>query len=96
LATKGRLPKAAYFDGEARFEVQIGCYPCWQDRPSLVDFLQHDGKLLSARATKGFLSRTERAKLRFPSGFQDLLRTHLYNMERSNGDYRWELAEAAE
>lgn len=96
LAIKGRLPKAARFDGETRFEVQIGSYPCWQDRPSLVDFLQHDGKLLSARATRGFLSRTERAKLRFASGFQDLLRTHLYNMEHSSGDYRWELAEAAE
>jgi DNA (cytosine-5)-methyltransferase 1 len=96
LAIKGRLPKAARFDGNARFEVPIGSYPCWLDRPSLIDFLNHEGKLLSARATRGFLSRTERAKLRFADGFQDLLRTHLFNMERGFVDYRWELAEAAE
>ena len=96
LAVNGRLPKAARFNGDARFEVPIGSYPCWQARPSLVDFLKNDGKLLSARATRGFLSRTERAKLRFANGFQDLLRTHLFNMERGVTDYRWELAEAAE
>ncbi len=96
ISDDGRMPKAARFDGTNRYEVQIGSYPCWQDRPALADFLKHEGKLLSARATKGFLSRTERAKLRFADGFQDLLRTHLFNMERGVTDYRWDLAEAAE
>lgn len=96
LANAGRMPKAARFDGATRFDVSIGSYPSWESRPSLAEFLRYEGKLLSARATRGFLSRTERAKLRFPDGFQDLLRTHLSKMESSSSDYRWDLAEAAE
>jgi DNA (cytosine-5)-methyltransferase 1 len=96
MSEEGRMPRAARFDGTARFEVAIGSYPHWQHRLPLAEFLQYEGKVLSARATRGFLSRTERAKLRFADGFQDLLRTHLENVERCGGDYRWVLTEAAE
>jgi DNA (cytosine-5)-methyltransferase 1 len=36
---------------------------------------------LSARATRGFLLRTERSSLRFPPGFLDALRRHVVCME---------------
>lgn len=77
----GRWPKAARFDGDRRRAVAINAYPAWEARPALTDFLRYEGKPLSARATRGFLSRTERAALRFPDGFQDRLRGHLVRME---------------
>ncbi len=81
LPSSGRWPKAARFDGDRRVEVAINGYPAWDHRPSLTGFLHHAGKPLSARATRGFLSRTERASLRFADGFQDRLRAHLGRME---------------
>jgi DNA (cytosine-5)-methyltransferase 1 len=81
LPADGRWPKAAHFDGEHRRGVRIGTFPIWRERPPLVEFLRHPGKPLSARATRGFLSRTERSTLRFVPGFQDCLRNHLARME---------------
>lgn len=76
-----KWPKAARYDGKNRYSVAISSYPKWESRPTLVEFLRHPGKPLSARATRGFLSRTERARLRFADGFQDRLRDHLNRME---------------
>lgn len=81
LPDEGRWPKAARFDGERRRGVRIGTFPIWCERPALVEFLRHPGKPLSAQATRGFLSRTERSTLRFVPGFQDRLRGHLARME---------------
>ena len=44
---------------------------------SLEAFLRYPPTLLSAKATAGFLKRTEIAKLRFPPGFINALRKHL-------------------
>jgi DNA (cytosine-5)-methyltransferase 1 len=85
LPPNGRWPKAGRFDGKRRFAVSINVYPRWVERPELAQFLRYPGKLLSARATRGFLTRTERASLRFADGFQDRLRTHLAAMERGEG-----------
>ena len=82
LPGNGRWPKAARFDGRRRRTVAINAYPDWKPRPPLASFLMHEGKPLSARATRGFLSRTERATLRFADGFQDRLRDHLHHMEQ--------------
>jgi DNA (cytosine-5)-methyltransferase 1 len=81
LPGESRWPKAARFDGERRLSVSINEFPEMVERSSLVDFLEHSGKPLSARATRGFLARTERGSLRFVEGFQDRLRTHLARME---------------
>jgi DNA (cytosine-5)-methyltransferase 1 len=43
---------------------------------SLTDFLRHAPKMLSVKATRGFLERTGRSGLRFPEGFIDALRAH--------------------
>ena len=81
LSANASWPRAARFDGKERYAVAINDFPIWNERPPLVDFLEHPGKPLSIRATRGFLSRTERAKLRFPEGFQRRLRDHLSVME---------------
>lgn len=86
LARSGRWPKAARFDGRERRAVDIGMFPVWRDRPPLADFLQFAGKPLSARATRGFLSRTDRSGLRFVPGFLDRLRRHLHRMEHGVAD----------
>ncbi len=78
---EGAWPKAARFDGRHRYAVHINAYPAWKARPPLTQFLRYDGNPLSIRATRGFISRTEIAKLRFADGFQDRLRDHLARME---------------
>ncbi|MCG6121325.1 MAG: DNA (cytosine-5-)-methyltransferase [Microvirga sp.] len=85
LAGDGKWPKAARFDGSKRCGVEINAFPVWRDRPPLADFLAYPGKPLSARATRGFLSRAERSTLRFAPGFLDALRIHLGVMEYGEG-----------
>jgi DNA (cytosine-5)-methyltransferase 1 len=80
-ALEERWPRAARFDGERRWAVEIGSFPVWKDRLPLCDFLLFRGKPLSARATSGFLSRTERSKLRFVPGFRERVRAHLSRMQ---------------
>lgn len=80
-----RWPKAARSDGNMRFKVSINAFPAFALRPALVEFLNYSGKDLSIRATKGFLSRTERSSLNFPSGFQDRLKRHLMKMHAMSG-----------
>lgn len=96
LPENGRWPKAARYNGSGRYAVRINSYPKWEARPPLAQFLHHDGKLLSARATRGFLSRTARAKLRFADGFQDRLRDHLVRMEAFDPAANAKFAIAAE
>jgi DNA (cytosine-5)-methyltransferase 1 len=79
----GKAPRAARFDGSKRFAVDISADPLGLVAPSLVDFLGQDFEMLSERATAGFYSRTQRAKLRFAPGFLDAVAAHL---ERMRGD----------
>ncbi len=95
LKTTGSWPKAARYDGRNRQRVEINQYPSWVPRKHLADFLEYPGKPLSARATKGFLGRTERACLRFPEGFQDRLRSHLARLESDQVDRSIERVQAA-
>ena len=95
LSILRRWPRAARFDGDKRHAVDINEYPLWAARAPLEKFLHHTGKPLSVRATKGFLSRTERAKLRFAPGFQDRIREHLFAMEARELSYTSNLTVAA-
>jgi DNA (cytosine-5)-methyltransferase 1 len=70
-------PRAARLDGTVRREVRISGFPAWRRREPLHEFLQYEPRLLSARATAGFLSRIERSSLRFAPGFKDRVRAHL-------------------
>ena len=85
LPEGARWPKAARFDGKQRWSVEIGMFPEWTPRPSIVKFLQYPGKPLSAKATRGFLFRMRMSKLRFVPGFEDLVRAHLERMEVGGG-----------
>jgi DNA (cytosine-5)-methyltransferase 1 len=85
LDDSARWPRAARFDGNRRFAVEIGMYPVWQDRDGLNEFLRHAGKPLSVRATQGFLNRTDRSTLRFVPGFLERVRGHLSDMMTSVG-----------
>jgi DNA (cytosine-5)-methyltransferase 1 len=71
------LPRAARFDGRRRHAVEIGPDPIGVRPPHLHAFLEHEGALLSERATAGFLGRTALAKLRFPPGFIAAVQAHL-------------------
>ena len=74
-------PRAARGDGAMRREVRISAYPTWARRRPLHEFLRHEPRLLSARATAGFLSRIERSSLRFAPGFKDRVRGHLKHIQ---------------
>jgi DNA (cytosine-5)-methyltransferase 1 len=78
---RASFPRAARFDGEKRYIVDIGMYPCWRKRPRLHQFLKYEGSLLSARATAGFLARAESSSLRFVPGFLQSVRSHLERMQ---------------
>lgn len=75
-------PKAARSEA-GRQAIEIGAFPVWTPRPDLASFLWYPGKALSARATRGFLGRTERSTLRFVPGFRERLKLHLSRMEQS-------------
>ncbi len=96
LASGARWPKAARFDGKKHYSVDLNAYPAWAPRPPLAEFLRYQGKLLSARATRGFLSRTERGTLRFPEGFRERLRVHLGRIETAETQAALTYAVAAE
>lgn len=78
----GRWPTAAWGEGEDAHVVDRSMWPVQRSRPHLAEFLEHSVHPLSARATGGFLSRTERSSLRFPEGFLDAVRAHLDGLER--------------
>jgi DNA (cytosine-5)-methyltransferase 1 len=80
----GALPRAARYDGKARYSVSIGADPIGVRPAHLADFLDHPGTLLSQRATAGFLSRAYAARLRFVPGFIAAVERHLARMEGSD------------
>ena len=72
-----RWPNAAWNVGQGAMRIQASEWPvCYRQR-SIEDFMQYQPSMLSAKATSGFLRRTERAKLRFPAGFLEAVRRHL-------------------
>jgi DNA (cytosine-5)-methyltransferase 1 len=78
-----RWPRAARGDRAHRAEVRVGDYPDYDARESLHLFLRHSGDPLSARATRGFLQRTETSTLRFRPGFRERVRRHLEAIDRA-------------
>lgn len=79
-----RWPKAAWGgDGNSVHRAVVSTWPRREPLPALADFLHYDTTPLSARATAGFLKRTERSKLRFPDGFLGDLREHLDRVQQA-------------
>ncbi len=81
LATDGAWPDAAWNVGEGRFTAPVSAWPKHSQRQHLHEFLHWPTKLLSARATAGFLGRAKKGSLHFPPGFVEALQIHLRRME---------------
>ncbi len=77
-------PNAAWNVGGGRFRVQASEWPLRRPYLSLAEFLQHEPKPLSAKATSGFLARTQRSNLRFPDGFLPAVRAHLKRVQQGS------------
>jgi DNA (cytosine-5)-methyltransferase 1 len=73
-------PVAAWNVGNGRHRAQLSTWPLHIASEPLETFLHHETQDLSVKATSGFLSRAEVAKLRFPAGFLDAVRAHLARM----------------
>lgn len=80
LADGARWPKAAWGRAGERFAVDRSMWPVAVPRPHLHEFLQYEPKLLSARATAGFLSRARRSTLRIPEDLICEAEAHLATM----------------
>ncbi|MDV7990476.1 DNA (cytosine-5-)-methyltransferase [Rhodococcus sp. IEGM 1374] len=72
-------PTAAWGRDRTTFKVSVSTMPVHEPYEDLIDFLD-DAKLLSARATAGFLKRARTGNLRFAPGFLDDLDAHLERM----------------
>ncbi len=72
----------AGFGGPAQraLGVEVSMWPERRPRPSLVDFLLHEPKFLSLKATEGFVSRLKSGGLRYPPEFMCALLRHADRM----------------
>lgn len=69
-------PSAAYGEEGKWKKASCSEAPIESESPRLTEFLEHPTRPLSLRATEGFLRRTAKSSLRFPSGFLDAVRAH--------------------
>jgi DNA (cytosine-5)-methyltransferase 1 len=76
-----RWPSSAYNVNGTTYAANVGIYPVRRLTPSICDFLNFESPPLSAKATRGLVSRLRKAPLRLPSGFLQALETHLARME---------------
>lgn len=67
---------AAWNVGDGRVSVHASEWPVRKRYVPLQEFLRYTSRPLSAKATRGFLKRTERSGLRFPDGFISSLHKH--------------------
>jgi DNA (cytosine-5)-methyltransferase 1 len=69
--------------GDGRVAVDASEWPVRRRYQSLSAFLKHPPRPLSFKATRGFLERTGRSGLIFPTGFLSALRAHETRMAKS-------------
>jgi DNA (cytosine-5)-methyltransferase 1 len=81
LAGHESWPEAAYNLGRGRHKVSLSTWPEAHGGQPLSKFLRHPVKLLSFRATSGFLSRVRASRLRFVPGFVSAIERHLLRVE---------------
>jgi DNA (cytosine-5)-methyltransferase 1 len=81
LPTCGAWPKAAWGSKtEGRFAANVSTWPVRRPAVPLVQFLEHDLKPLSRRATEGFMRRLRVSCLNYPYDFWLSLSRHLQSM----------------
>jgi len=69
-------PNAAWNIGDGRTAVEASEWPVRRRYAPLLEFLRHEPRPLSVKASRGFLERTTRSGLRFPPGFLEAVRAH--------------------
>ncbi|MFC9893050.1 DNA cytosine methyltransferase [Nocardia sp. NPDC127579] len=79
LAEDEAWPTAAWGRAGVAQRMPVSTWPVHHPYEDLKNFLT-DSRLLSARATAGFLRRTSMGNLRFPPGFLDDVHSHLERM----------------
>lgn len=79
LAPGAPWPVAAWGHNGVTQRAVVSTWPVHEPYEDLKNFLT-DSRLLSARATAGFLRRTGMGRLRFPPGFLDDVESHLDRM----------------
>ena len=77
MADNARWTKAGWNVGQGKYCIDASAFPIKPRKIDLESWLKYPLKPLSSKASKGFLSRAERAKLRFPEGFLDAVREHI-------------------
>jgi DNA (cytosine-5)-methyltransferase 1 len=77
ISRNGPWPPAACGNGDGAWEVRASAWPVAKKRWSILEFLRHPVRPLSARATAGFLSRAKKSRLRFADGFLEDVAFHL-------------------
>ncbi|MFI1914719.1 DNA cytosine methyltransferase [Nocardia sp. NPDC020380] len=77
--TRRSWPAAAWGRDGVVYRMPVSTWPVHAPYEDLRWFLD-DPRLLSARATAGFLRRTRMGSLRFPAGFLDDVESHLERM----------------
>ena len=82
-----RWPSAAWNVGAGRIAVDASQWPVQHGYQSLEAFMRYEPRLLSGRATRGFLNRTARGSLRFPPGFLEAVVRHRMRMESAKTPY---------
>ena len=76
-----KWPVAAFGGpGQRALAVDVSMWPVAKPRQSMTRFLKFEPKLLSYKATIGFLSRLESGRLHFPQEFLVALRQHAERM----------------
>lgn len=78
-----RWPRAAWNLGAGRYSADVTSWPVQRKASPLHEFLSHEPKPLSLRATAGFLERTSRSSLRFAPGFLQRVAAHLQAMRQN-------------
>lgn len=79
----GTWPTAAWGAKGKAFAANVSEWPVRTLGQPLKSFLRYPTKLLSERATAGFLSRARASSLRFQPGFLDAVAAHLEKVRRS-------------
>lgn len=83
LSRRKTWPNAAWNIGEGRVAVECSEWPVQTKYISLEDLLTTKKlRRLSAKATRGFLSRAGQGKLRFPDGFIAAVEKHLKTVSK--------------
>jgi DNA (cytosine-5)-methyltransferase 1 len=77
-------PTAAWNVGDGRVAAKASEWPVKRRYLPLAEFLRFLPRPLSAKATRGFLERTNRSGLNFPEGFLEALRVHERRVTRDS------------